>query len=280
MHHAISKVKRGTLALPTLTSHHFQCRVRGASTGRAMIRVNFRGNPPKPASLRRPPALWTRLFGAMEDFLFWLRLATWNRFFDGFDREFGAETGGSVSLDQLGILQPAARYGVRYQPIDRGVFLRALRLVQSQIVPEEFTFVDLGCGKGRAMMLAAELPFREVVGIDISPSLVESARQNLERAQIANARVVCQNAANWQLPAGNLLVYLFNPFVGPVFRRVVRNLCVCSSADLWIIYVNPIEKSVLEGKACFVPWKSCATFAIYRHLCDPAIHGADGAKRT
>jgi SAM-dependent methyltransferase len=248
--------------------------------GRAINGAEFPGKPSKPSSLSGPPPAWTRLISATEDFLFWLRLATWNRFFDGFDREFGTETSGSVSLEHLGILQPAARYGVRYQPIDRGVFLRALRLVQSQIVPGEFTFVDLGCGKGRAMMLAAELPFREVVGIDISPSLVESARRNLECAQIANARVVCQNAANWQLPAGNLLVYLFNPFVGPVFRRVVRNLCLCSSADLWMIYVNPIEKAVLDAKTCFVPWKSCATFAIYRHLCDPAIHGANGAKRA
>jgi SAM-dependent methyltransferase len=230
-----------------------------------MRSANLEGNPPKLTAAGRASAARTSLSGAAEDFLFWLRLATWNRIFDLFDREHGTETRGNVSLKRLGILHPVARFGVGYQPIDPGVFRRAIHSLPSEMTPGELTFVDLGCGKGRALILAGELSFRELVGIDISPSLVECARQNLARARIANARVICRNAARYQFPPGNLLVYMFHPFAGPVFRQAMRNLCRSASADVWMVYINPVERAILEEKPCFVPWVSCATFAIYRH---------------
>lgn len=200
-----------------------------------------------------------------EDSFFWIRMAVWNRLFDGFDRRHGTETAAQIGLKQLGVLHPGARYGVRYQAIDPGVFRRALRLIQAEIEPGDFTFVDLGCGKGRAVILAWEYGFREIVGVDISPSLVDCARRNLARTHTGNARIVCQNASAFQFPPGNLVVYLFHPFTGPVFRQTMGNLCRSASGDVWLVYINPVEKLVLGGWRCFIPWKSCGTFALYCH---------------
>jgi len=44
---------------------------------------------------------------------------------------------------------------------------------------EEFTFVDVGAGMGRAMLLAARMPFRAVVGAELNPALAKIAQRNL-----------------------------------------------------------------------------------------------------
>jgi SAM-dependent methyltransferase len=230
-----------------------------------MKSANLAANPPKPSEGGSPSAIPTSLFDAGKDLFFWLRLSAWNRVFDGFDRTHGTETSGDISLKRLGILRPLARFGVRYQPIEPGVFRSALRALPSKIAPGEFSFIDLGCGKGRALILAREFYFREILGVDLSPVLVECARRNLAQTHTANARVVCQNAAAFRFPPGNLVVYLFNPFWGPVFRHAMENLCRSATGRVWLVYINPVEKAALEEKRCFVSWKSSATFAIYQH---------------
>jgi SAM-dependent methyltransferase len=60
---------------------------------------------------------------------------------------------------------------------------------------EEFTFVDIGCGKGRALFIAAEFPFRRIVGAELAVELAQIARANValnpawrERISIANVQ--------------------------------------------------------------------------------------------
>jgi SAM-dependent methyltransferase len=202
---------------------------------------------------------------AVRDVFFWLRMAVVDRILNPFDREHGTETGGRTCLKRLGVLHPGVPYGVRYQPIDPGLFRRALRALQAEVLPGEYAFVDLGCGKGRALILAAEFGFREVVGIDLAPPLVDCARQNLARAAVRNARAACQSADAFQFPAGDLVVYLFNPFLGPVFRRTMQNLCRMSSGNIFVVYIDPVESALLRELACFELWKSAASVSIYRH---------------
>jgi SAM-dependent methyltransferase len=202
---------------------------------------------------------------AARDAFFWLRMAVVDRILKPFDREQGTETSRRTNLRRLGVLHPSVPYGVRYQPIDPWLFRRTLRALQAEIFPGEYTFVDLGCGKGRALILAAESGFREVVGIDLAPPLVDCAPRNLARAAVQNARVACQSADAFQFPPGDLVVYLFNPFVGPVFRRTLQNLCRMSSGNTFLVYINPVEIALLSGLTCFEHWKSAAFFSIYRH---------------
>ena len=80
---------------------------------------------------------------------------------------------------------------------------------------------------GRAVLLAAELPFRQVVGVELNPTLARIARQNLTvwraagRAQ-APMNMICGDAVEFPLPAGPCLAFFFNPFGAPVMRRLLR----------------------------------------------------------
>jgi SAM-dependent methyltransferase len=211
---------------------------------------------------------WTRagVGEQIQDTLFWLRQVTWNRLWNGFDRVHGTHTGGEITLARLGVRHPAVPFGGRYQAIEPGIFRDAMRRLESETDLERFTFVDLGCGKGRALLLAEEFGFREILGVELSPVLAESARKNLAARPGRNARVLCQDAGAFEFPPGDLVVYLFSPFRSCVFRRMLHNLCRSVSGDIYMVYINPVEKRLVRERPCFALSSATGTYALYRHL--------------
>ncbi len=93
----------------------------------------------------------------------------------------------------------------------------------------QYTFVDVGSGKGRMLFVAAEYPFRRVVGVEFATDLHEQALANIARYRYAGQRCrdiasVHADAAEFEFPDGNLVVYLFNPFGPEVMGRMLANL--------------------------------------------------------
>ena len=112
---------------------------------------------------------------------------------------------------------------------------------------------------GRALLLAADFPFRAVVGVELNPTLARIGRRNMalwraaKRAR-APMRMLCRDAAEFQLPDGPCVVFLFNPFGAPVLRRLLtawtRSLAG-REGQLDILYVNNEQERVLERQAGF-----------------------------
>ena len=133
-----------------------------------------------------------------------------------FDALFGTDTAGSVEPDGLGISDAAScKLAIRYLPSPLRV--TSWMLDQIGIDPREFAFVDLGCGKGRVLLVAAQRPFREIVGVDISAELVAIAKRNIDRFRISSEHVRAITVENadvrqFKLPAGNLLIHMYHPF--------------------------------------------------------------------
>jgi hypothetical protein len=107
---------------------------------------------------------------------------------------------------------------------------------------------------GRAVLLASELSFKSVVGVELHPTLTGIARKNVaiwrtagqERTRI---RLVEGDAVEFVLPEGPVLVFLFNPFGAPVLRRLLkgwRNILNGGADALDILYVNNEQEAVLE----------------------------------
>ena len=118
----------------------------------------------------------------------------------------------------------------RYESASPRTFRRLIHA--AAVVPEERVFVDLGCGKGRTLLLAAELSFKRVVGVEISGRLAAVARRNAEHWSRSDSShspidVVEADAAAFELPPEPLLLYLFNPFgpqtLKPVLDGLVRS---------------------------------------------------------
>jgi hypothetical protein len=173
-----------------------------------------------------------------------------------FDLEFGVRTSGliagrNLSLGHRNEHQATAYYAVA-PSLFRGMIARWRRC--RPLAPiDEFTLIDLGAGMGRAMLLAAEYPFRAVIGVEFHPTLARIGRRNLAlwratgRAR-APMRMLCRDAAEFELPAGPCVAFLFNPFGGPVLRRILRNWSRRLSGrtgQVDILYVNNEQENVL-----------------------------------
>lgn len=180
-----------------------------------------------------------------------------------FDVENGVRTSGLVAGRHLKSGHRHDRHATAYYGVAPSVFQALVRRWQRSrpAAPlEEFTFVDMGAGMGRAMLLAGAMPFREVVGVELNPTLVRIARRNLAvwraagRARCA-MRMVCEDAVEFKAPAGPCLAFLFNPFGAPVMQRLLARFAENFAerpGQLDLLYVNNEQEGVLEGRAGFV----------------------------
>lgn len=179
-----------------------------------------------------------------------------------FDLEFGVRTSGLIAGRHLGSGHRNDRHVTAYYAVAPSVFQGMIVRWRScrPLAPiDEYTFVDLGAGMGRAMLLAAAHPFRAVLGVELHPTLARIARKNLAfwRAagrSRASTRMFCRDALEFPLPAGPCVVFLFNPFGAPVLRRLLRSwklILAERPAQLDILYVNNEQESVLRREPEF-----------------------------
>jgi SAM-dependent methyltransferase len=93
----------------------------------------------------------------------------------------------------------------------------------------QFTFIDLGSGKGRVLLMASDYPFKRIIGVEFMPELHRTAQKNIagypnDRQQCRQIETLCMDARDFQFPDGPLVVYLFNPFSEATFVAVLENL--------------------------------------------------------
>jgi hypothetical protein len=165
---------------------------------------------------------------------------------EGFDRQFGTDTGKSFSAADLRAESDDLQQVWRYWPTLPGVFERIM--TSARVRHEELTFVDLGSGKGRVLMLACRRPFRRVIGVELSPALHEVARRNLAvfaspERRCFDVELVQSDAALWIPPAEKLFLYLFQPFPIATFTAVLANLrrsLATAPREVVLAYLNPL----------------------------------------
>jgi SAM-dependent methyltransferase len=138
-----------------------------------------------------------------------------------------------------------------YQPIPPEQFREIMLALSGHVGPDgnfdKFTFIDIGSGKGRALLLASELGFRRIIGIELLPELVEVARGNArtfkQRGSLAEIELICGDATEFTFPAEPAVVFLFNPLPEPALRTLLENLGRSlreKPRPLYVAYANPI----------------------------------------
>ncbi|MGA9672466.1 MAG: class I SAM-dependent methyltransferase [Terracidiphilus sp.] len=179
-----------------------------------------------------------------------------------FDVEFGVRTSGLIAGRHLKSGHINDRHATAYFGVAPSVF-RSLMRRWGRTRPgaslKDFTFVDVGSGMGRAVLLAAELPFKSVVGVELHPGLARVAKKNLtvwRKAGRARGpmKIVCGDAVEFEWPDGPCLAFLFNPFGAAVMKRMLkvwRRNFKERGAALDLMYVNNEQEWVLEAEAGF-----------------------------
>ena len=149
-----------------------------------------------------------------------------------------------------------------YQPTEPALFremLASLMEASPKIDFHEFTFIDVGSGKGRALLMAADHPFRRVLGIELLPELHRVAKENIGRyksdsQQCFAIESVCADANDFVFPPGPLVLYLFNPLPESGLAKMISNLEHSSREHLgpvFVVYHNPLLESVVTRNAIF-----------------------------
>ena len=186
-----------------------------------------------------------------------------------FDQAHGVDTSGLVPAKHLKTGSPSDEHVTAYYAVAPSI-LRSLVQHWRETVPAEpigaYTFVDIGAGKGRAMLVASEFPFRKVLGVELNPGLAVVARKNVTRwieahaadptaERIAPIELLEQDALELELPQGPLLLFLFHPFEAPVLQELLGKIEAQLKARrqplLDVLYVNAECRSVLEESGRF-----------------------------
>jgi SAM-dependent methyltransferase len=112
-------------------------------------------------------------------------------------------------------------------------------------------FLDIGCGKGRALCIAAHQGFKKVTGLDFAGDLCEAAKENLEiikqKIPELEYKIINNDAFYFEIPDDVDCIFFFNPFDEIIMSGVVNNIFTSLKTNprkLTIIYVNPLHKEL------------------------------------
>jgi len=161
------------------------------------------------------------------------------------DRKFDARRGVEICppyLQQYGAVGPSNVATVRWS------------LLPLPIDPRTASFVDLGSGTGRALLVAAGYRFKHVVGVEKVAELHEAANENLERLE--EDFLKCSwlenrlgDATAYAIPIDNLVIYLNNDWSSAELKRILSHIEFSfnyTPRSIFVIYVNPVKSHIFE----------------------------------
>lgn len=202
------------------------------------------------------------LFGTID--LAWRKLGTYfadrlvpSRYRDlcidrEFDARFGVRTQGTIAPNELRTESDSCVFANEYAPSRPGEFFRLLGRIKVRY--EDFIFVDLGSGKGRVLLMASELSFRRIVGVEFDSELHRVAEENIHNYQsptgkCGNFELLHLDAADYPIPDEKTIFYFYNPFQEEVLAKVLANIrrsLAEHPREIYIIYCNAVHRDVVS----------------------------------
>ena len=148
-----------------------------------------------------------------------------------------------------------------YQPTEPALFREMLAslLSSAKFDFREFTFIDIGSGKGRALLMAADYPFRRILGIELLPELYRVAKENVAKYKSDSQQCfaidcLLGDACEFAFPPEPTVLYLFNPLPESGLVTLIGNLEQSLRAHprpVFVLYHNPLLQQVLTQSAAF-----------------------------
>lgn len=189
-----------------------------------------------------------------------------------FDLRYGTDTGIAAQP------APVAGEASPYEPVQPSIVTQAIGTLPQDVL-RHYSFVDIGCGKGRAVLAAARFPFKEVIGIEIAPDLAAIAKTNCTRfaqrhPDAAPMRIRQGDACELPDSSGPLVLFLYNPFGVEKMRALADRLADRLAGEtggeladkqpagnqptacphLFLIYHNPVAAKVLDASPHLQRW--------------------------
>jgi SAM-dependent methyltransferase len=159
-----------------------------------------------------------------------------------------------------------------YQPTDPALFKEIMGHLEIDF--REFTFIDIGSGKGRVLLMASDYPFRRIVGVELLPGLHRAAQENISAYKSASQQcfeidALRADAREFRFPAEPLVLYLFNPLPESGLVKLMSNLEHSLKENpraAYLLYHNPLLEHVLTNCRAFNKIAGTHQYSVFRML--------------
>ncbi len=166
------------------------------------------------------------------------------------DRDHGVDTAGSIQLHALTVTGPNRDFGNESVCTSPQSFDFMMQSLPRNLA--RYTFVDIGAGKSRTLLLASRYNFAKIVGVEFAKELAACARRNIasfhcERQSCRDLTVVEADATQFDFPDTPLVLFFYNPFSQNVFDAVLKNIVASlrtHKRDCYIVYGSSSHNAI------------------------------------
>lgn len=163
-----------------------------------------------------------------------------------------------LGINTRGVRPASVPGGTDYVALSYGTIRKVLDRLELQ--PDD-VLVDLGCGLGRVVCMAARYELADNVGVEADERLADVARDNRDRQRgrtptspiIHNMKAQDYHFGSSLLPTS--VVVMYNPFDASVMRATLERMKATRTRPIRIAYVNPRCRDVLT-EYCGNPYES------------------------
>jgi SAM-dependent methyltransferase len=165
-----------------------------------------------------------------------------------FDWKYGTETRKYIETASIQTESFHKGEGHKYGPLQVPFFQRVF--VPNGPISSRTCYIDFGCGKGRALILAALSGFLEIIGIEYSKAICAICKDNIEKfrsrtGSLAKFEIIHCDAVDYSIPDNASVMVFYDPFELSIFEKVVSNIANSlrrAPRDVYIVYFNYSEK--------------------------------------
>jgi hypothetical protein len=177
--------------------------------------------------------------------LFQARLAFEDPRSRAFDKRYNVETACEEALGEMGVAADAVGRGNSFYRVTWG-WLIEKAISHLEIDPQRHSFIDYGSGKGKAMLIASNYPFKTIIGLEYARRLHEIATENCRRYRSADQKChslhsILGDVLDYTPPSGPIVCFMCNPFDETTLRAVFKSWRVryqSGGREIRILYLN------------------------------------------
>tara|TARA_B110000483_G_C17915703_1_gene434832 strand:- start:8 stop:649 length:642 start_codon:yes stop_codon:yes gene_type:complete len=141
------------------------------------------------------------------------------------------------------------KFNNHYAPTYYSLIKEAFNVIENK---NKLNFIDVGCGKGKVLLVASDFGFKKIIGIDLSKKLLHICKQNIYKYKQLKykkklIKLINIEATKYKITNENVF-YFFDPFSGPVLNTFLKNILLSfkkNKRKIYIIFANPPKQNKL-----------------------------------
>lgn len=168
-----------------------------------------------------------------------------------FEKQLRINTHSIVNLEHLTLAGENSEQNHHYQGASYYILFSIFQKLPPEI--KSFPLIDYGCGKGRALFVAEQCGFTDLIGVDIAKELIDQANENNVSYHKKNSQsqitFLFEDATKYQIPINATVFYFFNPFGESILTQVIDQIkesVRLHPRKIYCIYLNPKYKAVFD----------------------------------